>query len=100
MYPDDAVNRAGAVRGNYYNVLTDNNLPVQGAVDKKTQRASWVVGEQKEVVYDTGIANLTKDESPLLIHFGKERTQQWLHNSELHVCLYDSVQQVMSLVVL
>jgi uncharacterized protein (TIGR03000 family) len=73
-----AVNKAGTVRGNYYNVLTDNNLPVQGAVDKKSQRASWIVGEQKEVVYDTGIANLTKDESPLLIHFGKDRTQQWL----------------------
>jgi uncharacterized protein (TIGR03000 family) len=43
-----------------------------------TQRASWVVGDQKTTVYDTGIVNLTKDESPLLIHIGKERTQQWL----------------------
>jgi uncharacterized protein (TIGR03000 family) len=73
-----AVNKAGIIRGNYYDVLTDTNLPVRGAVDKKTQRASWVVGDQKTTVYDTGIANLTKDESPLLIHFGKDRTQQWL----------------------
>jgi uncharacterized protein (TIGR03000 family) len=47
-------------------------------VDQNTQRASWVVGDQKTTVYDTGIANLTKHESPLLIHFGSERTQQWL----------------------
>jgi uncharacterized protein (TIGR03000 family) len=47
-------------------------------VDKKTQRASWVVGDQKATVYDTGLVNLTKDQSPLLIHFWKERTQQWL----------------------
>ena len=73
-----AVNKAGIIGGNYYNILTDTTLPVRGAVDKKTQRASWVVGDQKSTVYDTGIYNLTKDESPILIHFGKERTQQWL----------------------
>jgi uncharacterized protein (TIGR03000 family) len=73
-----AVNKAGIIRGNYYNVLTDNTLPVRGAVDKKTQRASWIVGDQKTTVYDTGIDNLTRDQCPLLIHFGKERTQQWL----------------------
>jgi hypothetical protein len=73
-----AVNKAGIIRGNYYSVLTDTTLPVQGAVDRKTQRASWIVGDQKSIVYDTSIANLTKDESPLLIHFGKDKTQQWL----------------------
>ena len=73
-----AVNKAGIIRGNYYNILTGNTLPVRGAIDKKTQRASWIVGDQKTTVYDTGIVNLTKEESPLLIHFGKERTQQWL----------------------
>ncbi len=73
-----AVNKAGAIRGNYNNVLTDTTLPVVGAVDKKTQRASWIVGDQKTIVYDTGIYNLTRDQSPVLIHFGKDRTQQWL----------------------
>jgi uncharacterized protein (TIGR03000 family) len=73
-----AVDKAGIIRGNYYNVLTNTTLPVRGAVDKATQRASWIVGDQKETVYDSGIANLTRDESPVLIHFGKERTQQWL----------------------
>jgi uncharacterized protein (TIGR03000 family) len=73
-----AVDKAGIIRGNYYNPLTDTTLPVRGAVDPKTQRANWVVGDLRTTVYDTGIANLTKEESPLLIHFGKERTQQWL----------------------
>jgi uncharacterized protein (TIGR03000 family) len=73
-----AVNKAGVIGGNYYNVLTDTTLPVHGAVDKNTQRASWVVGDQKATVYDTGIYNLTREESPLLIHFGKDRTEQWL----------------------
>ena len=73
-----AVNKTGIIRGNYYNVLTDTTLPVHGAVDPKTQRASWTVGDQKTTVYDTGLYNLTKDESPILIHFGKDRTQEWL----------------------
>jgi uncharacterized protein (TIGR03000 family) len=73
-----AVNKAGTIGGNYFNVLTNTNLPVRGAVDPKTQRACWTVGDQKDTVYDTGIYNLTKEESPLLIHFGKDRTQQWL----------------------
>jgi uncharacterized protein (TIGR03000 family) len=73
-----AVDKTGIIRGNYYSVLIGNTLPVHGAVDKQTQRASWVVGDQNTTVYDTGIVNLTKDESPILIHFGKDRTQQWL----------------------
>jgi uncharacterized protein (TIGR03000 family) len=73
-----AVNKRGILRGNYLNVFTDTRLPVRGAVDPKTQRACWIVGDEKSTVYDTGLYNLTKDVSPLLIHFGKDRTQQWL----------------------
>lgn len=73
-----AVNKAGIMRGNYQNILTQTVLPVRGAVNEKTQRAAWTVGDNKEVVYDSGIYNLTKDEAPILIHFGKDRTQQWL----------------------
>ena len=27
---------------------------------------------------ETGIYNLTKDEAPMLVHFGKDKTEQWL----------------------
>ena len=65
------------IRGNYYNALSDNSLPVYGSVDKKTQRAAWTVGDRKEPVYEAGVANLTKAESPMMVHFGKDRSQQW-----------------------
>jgi hypothetical protein len=29
-------------------------------------------------VFETGLYNLTKAEAPVLVHFGKDRTQQWL----------------------
>jgi hypothetical protein len=72
-----AVNKAGTIRGNYYNVLTDSTLPVYGAVDKAMQRAAWTVGDKKEPVYEVGIANLTKPETTMMVHFGKSRSQQW-----------------------
>ena len=73
-----ATNKSGAIAGNFSDLLTGSTLKVQGAVDRKTQRAAWTVGDNKDTVYDTGIYNLTKDEAPLLVHFGKDRTQQWL----------------------
>ncbi|MGO9116329.1 MAG: hypothetical protein ACLQPD_01830 [Desulfomonilaceae bacterium] len=73
-----AVSHQGIIRGNFYNTVTDTTLPVQGAVDKKTQRVSWTMGDNKSTVIDTGLANLTKDEGPALMHIGKDRTQEWL----------------------
>jgi hypothetical protein len=72
-----AVNKEGVIRGNYYNALGDTTLPVYGAVDKKTQRAAWTVGDKKEPIYEAGFANLTKSESTMMVHFGKDRSQQW-----------------------
>jgi hypothetical protein len=65
------------LRGNYYSAVTDMNLPVYGSVDAKTQRAAWTVGGQKGTVYETGIGNLTDPQTTMLVHFGKDRTQQW-----------------------
>src|SRR5262249_39752149 len=62
-----AVNKAGTIRGNYYNAIGDTTLPVYGSVDKKTQRAAWTVGDRKEPIYEAGIANLTKSETTLLV---------------------------------
>jgi hypothetical protein len=72
-----AVNKAGIIRGNYYNVLSDFNQPVYGSVDKQSQRAAWTVGDKKEPIYEVGFANLTKPETTMLVHYGKDRTQQW-----------------------
>jgi uncharacterized protein (TIGR03000 family) len=73
-----AVAKGGQIHGNSFHPLPGTTLDVRGAVDTKTQRAAWVVGDNKSTVYDTGLVNLTMDCAPILIHFGKERTQQWL----------------------
>ena len=47
-------------------------------MDKNTQRAAWTVGDRKSPVYEAGIANLTRDETTLLVHFGKDDRQQFM----------------------
>lgn len=72
-----ALNSAGVVRGNYYNGLTDATTPLYGTLDKKSQRVAWSVGEKKEVVYEAGLYNLTQEQTTMLVHFGKDRTEQY-----------------------
>jgi hypothetical protein len=73
-----AVNKDGIIRGNYYDAVADNTLPLYGSVDKKTQRVAWSIGDKKEIVFETGLNNLTKEESTLLVHYGKDSTQQMI----------------------
>jgi hypothetical protein len=72
-----AVNRDGIVRGNYFNTGDNNAQQVQGAVDKQTQRITWIVADRKNIIFDTGLYNLTKDETTILVHEGPDKTQQW-----------------------
>jgi hypothetical protein len=72
-----AINKDGVIRGNYYNAMTDTTVPVTGSVEKNSRRAAWIVGQKKDVVYETGIANLSQAETSVLVHQGKDRTQQW-----------------------
>jgi hypothetical protein len=73
-----AVNKQGIIRGNYFDALMGTSTEVYGSVDPKTQRAAWTIGKNKNTVFETGINNLTRDETPVLVHFGKDKTQQWL----------------------
>ncbi len=71
-----ATNKAGIVRGNYYDAIADNTLPVYGSVDAKTQRVAWSIGEKKSIVFEAGLQNLTQEQTTVLVHYGKERSQQ------------------------
>ena len=73
-----AVNNEGNIRGNSTDTATNKNQVIQGSVDKKTQRVAFTVGDNTTEVVETGLYNLTKDEAPCVIHFGSDRTEQWL----------------------
>jgi len=73
-----AVDHNGIISGSYYNTSTDKTYLVQGKVDKKTQRCAFTVGDNSSTVFETGIYNLTKDEVPVLVHFGTASTKHYL----------------------
>jgi hypothetical protein len=57
--------------------VTDATAVVYGSVDSKTQRAAWMVGDRKTPVYEVGLANLTKEATTMLVHYGPERSVQY-----------------------
>jgi hypothetical protein len=72
-----AVDKEGNVSGTMVNQQTNQNYPIQGRVDKATQRVAFTIGENKEVVLETGIFNLTQQQTPVLAH-GDGRQETYL----------------------
>jgi hypothetical protein len=72
-----AINKQGVLRGNYTDENSANTLPIRGAVDQKTQRAAWMVGDNKQAVMEAGVNDLTESEAPALIH-KNGKTDHWL----------------------
>ena len=75
-----AVSKEGFVAGTLFNESTESSRPVEGMVDKETQRAVWspVDGKNAGVVMETGIYNLTQDQATALVHFSPDKTQTWV----------------------
>lgn len=73
-----AIDKAGAIRGNYYDQVSDNTVPVTGTLNKTDQRVAWRVGSNKNLVIETGLYNLTQDHSTALVHYGPDQTQQYV----------------------
>ncbi len=75
-----AVSKEGIIGGTAFNETTGVSRPVEGTVDPKTQRAAWTFadGKNTDVVMETGVYNLTQDETTMLIHFGAEQAQSWV----------------------
>lgn len=79
IYMQLALNKDGLISGTYYNDTNDGAYEVEGLVDKATQRAAWkVVDSDNAPILETGIYNLTQDETPVQAHFTDGRTQEML----------------------
>src|SRR5271165_5643762 len=77
MFFQLSIDKNGVVTGAYQNVLSGENSPISGQVDKKTQRVAWKIGSNNTVI-ETGLQNLSQDVASCLVHFGPDKTQTWL----------------------
>lgn len=72
-----AVSKSGVVRGTYYDILSDQEQPVQGAVDKATQRVAFTIGAQGTIVFETLLPNLTSDDGSITLQYNDGTKSQW-----------------------
>jgi hypothetical protein len=78
MYLQLAVSKQGVINGTFQNTATNAVQAVEGMVDRETQRAAWTAAGKARPLMETGLANLTQDTAPALVHFADGTTQQWL----------------------
>ena len=72
------VSKEGIIGGTFRNTTTNTTQPLEGAVDKNSQRAAWVISGKTRPLMEAGLFNLTKESTPTLLHFADGQTQQWL----------------------
>jgi hypothetical protein len=72
------VSKEGIIAGAFQNTATNTTQPIEGMVDKQSQRAAWVISGKTRPLMEVGVFNLTKDSAPALLHFADGQTQQWL----------------------
>ena len=73
-----AIDKQGLLRGTYYDAVSDTTTNMVGKVDKKTQKAAWTIGDKKTPVYEAGLANLTKQQTTILVHREGGKVEQML----------------------
>lgn len=72
-----AIAHDGALRGTYYDLLNDQDFKVRGAVDKKTQKVAFRLGEQGKVLFETSLANLTHATGGIALHYENGDSRHW-----------------------
>ncbi|MBV9999582.1 MAG: hypothetical protein JO015_10770 [Verrucomicrobia bacterium] len=77
MFFQISIDKDGVVTGAFKNLLSGEESPISGQVDKKTQRAAWKIGSSNTVI-EAGLQNLTQEVASCLVHFGTDTTQTWL----------------------
>jgi hypothetical protein len=73
-----AISKEGVVSGTLHNSANATTQAIEGMADKESQRVAWNVTGKTRPIMETGIANLTEDTAPALLHFADGQTQQWL----------------------
>ncbi len=77
MFLQIALSKEAIVAGTYFNAQTSENLEIVGGLDKETQRVALVIGGKEDMVIETGMYNLTENESSALLHFEGGTIQNW-----------------------
>ncbi len=67
-----ALSKEGVIRGNLIDEMTGEPKPIQGSVDKESQRVAISLVDDTSVVAEMGLYDLTEDTLTMMIHRGKD----------------------------
>ena len=69
MFMQLAVRKDGVIAGTYQNKETGETASLEGMIDGDSQRAAWTFSGKTSPIVETGIQNLTMNETQVLVHF-------------------------------
>ena len=78
MFMQLAIRNDGVVAGTYQNKESGETAALEGMVDQNSQRVAWTFSGKSSPIIETGIQNLTMNETQILVHFGEGRTETYL----------------------
>jgi hypothetical protein len=68
-----ALSKEGVIRGNLIDELTGEPKPIQGSVDKESQRVAVSLVDDTSIVAEMGLYDLTEDTLTMMVHRGKDK---------------------------
>ena len=78
MFLQLAISREGIVAGSFANTTNNENLSVQGGADRESARLAVTIGDQQDVVIETGLYNVTEQQSGAMVHYQDGTRENWL----------------------
>ncbi len=78
MFLQLAITREGIVAGSFANTTNNENLSVQGGADRESTRLAITIGDQDDVVVETGLYNVTEQQSSAVVHYQDGTRENWL----------------------
>ena len=78
MFLQLAISREGIIAGSFANATNNENLQVQGGVDRESSRLAITIGDIDDVVVETGLQNITEEQASAMIHYQDNSRENWL----------------------
>jgi hypothetical protein len=72
------VSRDGKIRGNYFDVLSNQVTLLSGEVNKETQAVAWTLGTNSNAVFRTTLSALTQPGGTVQVQFPNGKSSSWL----------------------
>lgn len=72
------VSRDGKIRGNYFDILSNQVTLLAGEVNKETQAVAWTIGANGKVVFRTTLSALTQPSGTVQVQFPNGKSSSWL----------------------